>query len=59
VSEGVSERVECESSTPPPPPLFKEIVHEMAGHAQEKTASSHWSWWGPGAVAPGSADRGV
>jgi hypothetical protein len=55
----VKERNECESEGLPSRALFKEPRAQMARNMQATTASSRWSWWGPGAVAPGSADPGV
>ena len=52
-------RVECESSTPTPRPLFKE---RMAGHRwrrQASTASDRWRKVGPLAVGKGPADPRV
>ena len=52
-------RVECESSTPIPRPLFK---GRMAGHRWEKpgtTASDRWKRLGPLAVGRGPADARV
>jgi hypothetical protein len=49
-------RVECESSTPTPRPLFKE---QMAGHRLERhasMASDRWRRVGPLAIGVGSAD---
>ena len=52
-------RVECESSTPTPRPLFK---GRMAGHCWEKpgtTASDRWKRLGPLAVGRGPTDPRV
>ena len=52
-------RVECESSTPIPRPLFK---GRMAGHRWEKpgtTASDRWKRLGPLSVGRGPADPRV
>ena len=52
-------RVECESSTLTPRPLFKERMARHRWKGQASTASDHWRRMGPLAIGRGSADPRV
>ena len=52
-------RVECESSTLTPRPLFKERMSRHRWKGQASTASDHWRRMGPLAIGRGSADPRV